>query len=56
MIMMKNLLCKIGLHRWQKNWRPSRCSYYPFDILVNKTCKNCGKIVVPEEKKRNDNE
>ena len=43
--MMHKLLCKIGLHKWVKNWRPSRCSYYPFDILVNKTCERCGKVV-----------
>lgn len=46
---MDKLLCLFGLHKWEKLWRPSRCSYYPFDILVNKTCKRCSKTVIPEE-------
>jgi len=47
--MIGKLLCLIGIHKWKGLWRPSRCSYYPFDILVNKTCERCGKVVVPDQ-------
>ena len=49
---LMNILCKIGLHKWEGKWRPSRCPYYPFPILVHKECKRCGKIVEPDEKGR----
>jgi len=50
--MIGKVLCLIGLHKWVGLWRPSRCSFYPFDILVNKTCKRCGKVVVPKQPTR----
>ena len=50
---MGKILCMLGLHKWESQWRPSRCSYYPFDILVSKTCKRCKKIVVPTERGHN---
>jgi hypothetical protein len=48
--MIERILCLINIHKWEGLWRPSRCSYYPFDILVHKKCTRCGKIIIPEEK------
>jgi len=48
--MIGKLLCKIRLHKWEKHWRPSKCSYYPFDILVSRTCKRCDRVEIAKEK------
>jgi hypothetical protein len=48
--MIGKLLCKLGFHKWESLWRPSKCSFYPFDILVSKTCTRCKKTIVPTEK------
>jgi hypothetical protein len=54
--MIGKVLCLVGLHKWVGLWRPSRCSFYPFDILVNKTCDRCGKVVVPKQPTRPSDE
>lgn len=54
--MIGKLLCLIGIHKWEAQWRPSRCSYYPFDILVSKTCQRCEKVVVPQRPNHTDDD
>jgi len=47
------ILCKLGLHKWESIYRKSRCEYYPFPILVSKTCARCGKVKFKEGDEEN---
>lgn len=45
---LHKLLCFVGIHNWESIYRKSKCEYYPFPILVSKTCTKCGKIKFKE--------